>query len=155
LTSKPASFYADPPALHKVQTFAFVLLPFGLHFRNKTAQITPFPDCSFQHLSISPYQKRFPRTNLTSIALSGRHRQQSDPAQHRPEPPPVQMSLGEIKPVVPRMFYQPSAGLHQPLLQTGERPLLDSAGQRQPPLQKRRAVEGRTVRYVSILPKSP
>jgi len=31
--------------------------------------------------------------NLTTIYLSRRYRQQRDPAQHRPEPPPVQMSF--------------------------------------------------------------
>src|SRR5271166_6105494 len=33
------------------------------------------------------------------------------------------------------MFHQSSAGLHQPLLQTCQRPVLDSLGQRQPPPQ--------------------
>jgi hypothetical protein len=31
------------------------------------------------------------------------------------------------------MFYQPSSGLHQPLLQAGQGPVLDPSGQTQPP----------------------
>jgi hypothetical protein len=37
------------------------------------------------------------------------------------------------KPVVASMFYQPSAGPFQPLLQAGQQPVLDSLGQRKPP----------------------
>ena len=36
------------------------------------------------------------------------------------------------------MFDEPSAGLHQPLLQAGERPLPDRRGQRQPPPEEKR-----------------
>jgi hypothetical protein len=45
------------------------------------------------------------------------------------------MSFRQEKPVVTRMFHQPSSGLHQPLLQTRERPVLDPSGQCQPSSQ--------------------
>jgi hypothetical protein len=45
------------------------------------------------------------------------------------------MSFGQQQPVVAGMFHQPSTSLHQPLLQAGQRPVLDSLGQRQPPLR--------------------
>jgi len=45
------------------------------------------------------------------------------------------MPLGQLQPVVARMLDEPSPGLHQPLLQAGQRPLPDRRGQRQPPPQ--------------------
>jgi hypothetical protein len=42
------------------------------------------------------------------------------------------MPFGQQQPVVARMLDEPSAGLHQPLLQAGQRPLPDPRGQRQP-----------------------
>src|SRR6516165_8140010 len=43
------------------------------------------------------------------------------------------MTLGQQEPVVPRMLYQPPTGLDQTLLQSGQRPVADRLGQRQPP----------------------
>jgi len=52
-----------------------------------------------------------------------RKRQQRDPAQHRPEPYSRQVSFRQHQPAIPRMLYQSSARLHQPLLQAGLRPV--------------------------------
>ena len=46
-----------------------------------------------------------------------RRRQCPDPAQHRTEHPPRQMSLGQQESIVPGMLDQTSAGVHQPLRQ--------------------------------------
>ena len=67
--------------------------------------------------------------------LGGRYRQQCDPAQHRSESPSIEVSFRQEKPIVAGMFHQPSSGLHQPLLQTGKRPVIDSSGQCQSPPQ--------------------
>src|ERR1022692_3809328 len=67
--------------------------------------------------------------------LSRRKRQHRDPPHHTPKQPPRQMSFRQKKPVVASMFHLPSTRLHQPLLQTRERPVLDSLGRRQPPPQ--------------------
>ena len=70
-----------------------------------------------QHLSLSQQLAGDPfRYGLDRQSLSGRHRQQRDPAQHGSEPPPVQMAFRQQKPVVAGMFHQPSRGLHQSLL---------------------------------------
>ena len=50
------------------------------------------------------------------------------------------MTLGQQEPVVPRMLYQPSADLHQALLQAGQRPLAERFGQRQPSPQVAKVV---------------
>src|SRR5271157_5401524 len=73
--------------------------------------------------------------NLTTIFLSRRYREQSNPTQHCPEPPPCQMSFSQQQPVATRMLRQPSSSLHQPLLQTGQRPILNPSRQTQPPPQ--------------------
>src|SRR5271169_4018919 len=67
--------------------------------------------------------------------LSLRKRQHRDPPHHSRKELPRQMSFRQKKPLVASMFYQPSARLHQPMLQTRQRPVLDSLGQRQPPPQ--------------------
>ena len=70
---------------------------------------------------------------LAAAPLSTRQRQGADPPNHASKKPPVQMSFRQQQPVVAGMFHQPSTGLHQPLLQARQRPVLDSLGQRQPP----------------------
>ena len=42
------------------------------------------------------------------------------------------MPFRQQEPVVPRVLHQPAAGLHQPLLETRERPALDPRRQDQP-----------------------
>src|ERR1035441_5582491 len=63
------------------------------------------------------------------------HRQSLNPPQHASEQAPREMALRQQKPVVTGMLYQPPAGLHQPLLQAGQRPRSDSLRQHEPPPQ--------------------
>ncbi len=44
-----------------------------------------------------------------SLRLPTRHRQGSNPSDHRSEQPPTQVPLGQQQPVISRMFHQPSA----------------------------------------------
>ena len=69
------------------------------------------------------------------LRLPIRHRQGSNPQPHRSEQPPRQMTLRQQQPVVARGLNQTTAGLHQPLLQARQRPLLDPLGQHQSPPQ--------------------
>jgi len=92
---------------------------------------------------------------LTTISLSRRYRQQRDPTQHRPEPPPVQMSFREEESVITCMLHQSPSGLHQPLLQTGQRPVLDSSGQRQPPPQIAQIVGQQAQRQPHLIGAKP
>ena len=62
-------------------------------------------------------------------ALPSRHRQRPDPLQHVAEQPAVQMPLGQQQPIVPRVLDQPTARLHQPVLQARKRPALDPSRQ--------------------------
>jgi len=43
------------------------------------------------------------------------------------------MTLRQQQPIVAGVFKQTASGLHQPLLQAGERPVADLPGQRQAP----------------------
>ena len=52
-------------------------------------------------------------------------RQRLDPAHHASEQPARQMALRQHQPIIPAVFHQPSARLHEPLPQAGQRPLLD------------------------------
>ena len=45
------------------------------------------------------------------------------------------MPLGQQQPVIPRVLDQPTAGLHQPVLQARQRPTLDPVRQSEPPPQ--------------------
>ena len=63
--------------------------------------------------------------------LSSRHWQRPDPPQHVAEQPPGQMTFRQEEPVVPCVLHQPASGFHQPLLETRERPALDSRRQDQ------------------------
>ena len=47
---------------------------------------------------------------------------------HSRKQPPCEMALGQHQPVVPRVLDEPAAGLHHPLLQTGQRLILDLLG---------------------------
>ena len=69
---------------------------------------------------------------LTRATLPTRHRQRPDPSQHVAEQPPVQIPLGQQQPVIPRVLDQPTAGLHQPVLQARQRPTLDPVRQSEP-----------------------
>ena len=62
------------------------------------------------------------------------------PPQHACEQAPRQMTLRQEQPVVASMLYQPAAGLHQPLLQAGQRPRFESLRHHQPPPQVVQAV---------------
>ena len=55
---------------------------------------------------------------LGAPALASRHRQRPDPPQHLAEQLPVQMPFGQEQPVVVGVLDEPTAGLHQPMLQT-------------------------------------
>ena len=65
--------------------------------------------------------------------LAARHRQRPDPRQHLAEQLPVQIPLGQKQPVIPSMLDQPSAGLHEPVLQTRQRPAANPPWQPEPP----------------------
>ncbi len=70
----------------------------------------PFCGLLLQHLYLpQPAVDRFGATDVAISLLSGPWRQQHDSAQHRPEPPPVQMSFRKEKPVVTHMFHQGAA----------------------------------------------
>ena len=43
------------------------------------------------------------------------------------------MTLGQQQPVVPRMFHQAAAGLDEALLHAGQRPVVDTLGEHEPP----------------------
>jgi len=75
-----------------------------------------------RHLSISP-----PSIDLFTCPppLSGRQGQSGNPPHHRSEQPPHQMTLCQKQPIVPGVHHQPATRLHQPLLQAGQRYLLD------------------------------
>src|ERR1035441_4547297 len=83
-------------------------------------------------------------SRLPRPRLSRRKRQPRDSPEHTAKQPPRQMALRQQEPVVAGMFHQPSSGLHQPLLQAGQRPVLDSLGQRQPPPQIAQVVSQHT-----------
>jgi len=53
------------------------------------------------------------------------YRQGCDLTQHLGKQPPRGMTLGQQEPVAARMLYQPSAGLNQVQLQSGQRPVAD------------------------------
>src|ERR1039457_5250957 len=72
------------------------------------------------------------------------NRQPRDSPEHTAKQPPRQMALRQQEPVVAGMFHQPSSGLHQPLLQAGQRPVLDPLGQPQPPPQIAQVVSQHT-----------
>jgi hypothetical protein len=62
--------------------------------------------------------------------LSRRKRQSIDPPQHTgKQPPRHQMTLRQQQPIIPCMFHQPAARLHQPLLETRQRPVADPVRQ--------------------------
>ena len=115
-------------------------------FQGQRPGRAPHGLCRDQKAMICPISKRFlghffvnPSSVLIGFAflprLSGWQRQSLHPPQHASEQAPRQMALRQQQPVVPRMLYQPPAGLHQPLLQARQGPLLDSLRQHQPPPQ--------------------
>ena len=67
--------------------------------------------------------------------LSGRHRQRHNSLQHAAKQPARQVALRQQQPVVAGGFDQTTPGFHQPLLQAGQRPLVDPCRQRQTPPQ--------------------
>src|ERR1035437_1699859 len=74
-------------------------------------------------------------SRLPQPRLSRRKRQPGDPPEHTAKQPFRQMALRQQQPIIAAFFPQPPAGLPQPLLQAGQRPVLDLLGQRQPPPQ--------------------
>ena len=87
-----------------------------------------------RHLSVPSPPSR-PISPLPEPRLSCGHWQRRDPLRHCPAQAPRQMPLGQYEPVVPGMFHQAPAGLDQPLLHTGQRPVVDPPRQYQPPPQ--------------------
>src|SRR5664280_2870224 len=92
-----------------------------------------FPFDFVRHLSVPFYCGAISR--LPQPRLSRRKRQPGEPPEHTAKQPFRQVALRQQQPIIAGMFHQPSSRLHQPLLQTRERPVLDSLGQRQPPPQ--------------------
>jgi hypothetical protein len=80
--------------------------------------------------------------------LSGWQRQSQNLPQYASKQAPRQVALSQQQPVVAGMLYQSPAGLHQPLLQAGQRPRFDSLRQHQPPPQIRDLTENRLRRGV-------
>ena len=76
----------------------------------------------FGQLYLSPMS-----TYLLAIrrSLSNRQRQRVDPPHHGRKQPPFQMALWQQQPVIPGVLDQTTVSVHQPLPQTGQRPLLD------------------------------
>jgi hypothetical protein len=68
-------------------------------------------------------------------ALSGWHRQSLNPPHHAPKELPRQAALCQQQPVVASVLDQPTSRLHQPLLHSRQRPLLDPLRQHQAPPQ--------------------
>ena len=81
-----------------------------------------------------PLRRVFESSLLPSASLPRRERQRLDPPRHCPEEPPRQMSLRQQQPVIRGVLGQPAARLHQPLLQTRQRPVVNPLRQRQPTL---------------------
>jgi len=93
-----------------------------------------------QHRSASISRTPLPPSSLSAIwfpqlgrVLARWQRQQRDSPQHRSDPPSRRMPRGQQQPVVTCMLHQPSSSLHQPLLQTGQRPILNPSRQTKPP----------------------
>ena len=59
--------------------------------------------------------------------------QRPNPPQHVAEQLPAQMPLRKQQPIISRVLHEPSARLHQPMLQARQRPAFDSLRQPQPP----------------------
>ena len=98
----------------------------------------------------------FPLISLqTGLRLPRRHREGGNPSHHRPEQPPRQMAFRQQQPVVPRVLHQPAAGLHQPLLQTGQRPVVDSLRQHQSPPQVAQVVRHHTQPQSRLVRSEP
>ena len=74
---------------------------------------------------VRPDHFRAPKITLSPGSLAVWQRQCRDRSQHAAEQPPAQVPFGRQKPVISRMFHQPSARFHQPLLQTRQRPVVD------------------------------
>ena len=67
-----------------------------------------------------------------------------NPSQPAGKTLPREMPLGQQQPVMARMFYQPSSGLHRTLLQTRKRPVPNAVRQRQSSPEVARVVGGYT-----------
>src|ERR1019366_374110 len=103
---------------------------------------TAFPSGFVRHPSLRCWSGSISR--LPQPRLSRRKRQPSDPPEHTAKQPFRQMALRQQQPIIAGMFHQPSTRLHQPLLQAGQRPVLDLLGQRQPPPQIAQVVSQHT-----------
>ena len=98
--------------------------------RQKLLRSRPVPQALFLPLPPSS-PKSAPVYGLLIPLVTERR----DPSQRAPKEPPRQMALREEQPIVPGALDQTSAYFHQPLLQAGERPVVDSRRQCQPPPQ--------------------
>jgi len=77
----------------------------------------------------------FPVVSRPGRASACGHGQRTDSPEHHSKQASRQVTLGQQQPVIPRMLHQPPTRLHQPLLQTGQRPGVNSLRQQQPPPQ--------------------
>ena|GEM_PF-2091384 len=84
--------------------------------------------------------------------LPGGQGQRCDPAQHGSKQSSSQMALRQEQPIVSAVFHQPAAGLHQPLLQAGQGPVLNPSRQHQPPPEPMHGVGGYTCGSPSSYP---
>ena len=80
-----------------------------------------FPFDFVRHLSVPFYCGAISR--LPQPRLSRRKRQPGEPPEHTAKQPFRQVALRQQQPIIAGMFHQPSSRLHQPLLQTRERPI--------------------------------
>jgi hypothetical protein len=64
-----------------------------------------------------------------------------NPPHHVCKEPPRQMTLRQKQPII-SMLHQPTARLHQPLVQAGQGPIVDPFGQHRPPPQIAQVIGG-------------
>ena len=133
------SVYAQPSSFD-LATWSFSS---GNRFRPHRAQLAPYrknpkpgnPSFSAHSINTSPTLTSWSPdfAGVIALLLPGRHCQRINPPYHAPEQPPREMTLGQHQPVVPPVFHQPAAGLHQALLQAAQRPVVNPPRQHQPP----------------------
>jgi hypothetical protein len=122
---RPSFQSSEPPAPTEGATLA---APENAKVRNGLSR----PIASTRFL---PLPARGTKSSSVGSSLPRRGRKGLDPARHGSEQSPRRMTLRQKQPIIPGMPHQPSAGFHQPLLQTGQGPTADPPGHRQPPPQ--------------------
>jgi len=96
--------------------------------------------------------RSYPEIHFGSPGPHSIHPAWTASSDHRPaEQSPRKMALSQHQPLVPGMLDQPATRLHQTLLQTGQRPVLDLLRQHQPPPR----VPGAEGRAVGCEPRVP